>query len=263
MSCQSAQWIVGVLFLGSLLVIKSDGDATDEAKPTAQTTRSVTFQEGVDGYDGTADVELWGVAPTKPLGEQGTMTSDADNGGGESHILLKFDKIFEGDPGTKPGHAIPKRVRILRAKLVVIAFDPGNTVYLHPMLVPWDESATWNSMARGISADDMEASRRWDGFTFGQINMDKQSVEFDVTTTVQAWADGQANHGWVFLNSGGNGWDFYASEWQEAELRPALKVEWLPRVAAPEPAGAAGKAKSNKQTEPESAGSIKPKGVAR
>jgi len=262
MSRQSSQWIVGALVLGGLLVIRSNGAAALGVKPAAETPRRVSFQEGVDGHEGTANVELWGVAPTKSLREQGTMTSDADNGGGESHILLKFERIFEGDPATKPGHAIPRGVRIVRAKLVVIAFDPGNTVYLHPMLVPWDESATWNSMARGVSAGDVEASRRWDGFTFGQINMDKQSVEFDVTATVQAWADGQANHGWVFLNSGGNGWDFYASEWQETELRPALIVEWLPRDPAPAPAAAAGKAKATKKTEPKSAGPTEPKGVS-
>jgi len=205
--------------------------AVETATKPVEAPKVLSFKEGVDGYQGTADVEIWGVAPTKPLGDQGTMTSDADNGGGESHILLKFEKIFDGDPGATPGRAIPKGARVVKAKLVVIAFDPGNTVYLHPMLVPWDESATWNSMARGVTADDVEATRRWDGFTFGQINMDKQSVEFDVTPTVQAWADGQANHGWVFLNSGGNGWDFYSSEWQETDLRPALHIEWAPRAA--------------------------------
>jgi hypothetical protein len=254
MSGQSSSWIVGLVLLGGFLPVSSDAADSGAPKRAAETPRLLTFQEGSDGYEGTADVELWGVAPTKPLGDQGTMTSDADNGGGESHILLKFERIFEGDQGSKPGRAIPKGARIVRAKLVVIAFDPGNTVYLHPMLVPWNESATWNSMARGVSADDTEASRRWDGFTFGQINMDKQSVEFDVTTTVQGWADGRANHGWVFLNSGGNGWDFYSSEWHEAGLRPTLKVEWLPR----EPAG-----KAVKSTKPKPAAPIDPKGVAR
>jgi hypothetical protein len=194
----------------------------------------VTFQQGVNGYEGAEDVELWGVAPTKALGEQGTMTSDADNGGGESHVLVKFTQIFRDDAGARSEASIPRGARIARATLTVIAFDPGTTVFLHPMLVPWDESATWNSMATGISANDVEAARRWDGFTFGQINMDKQSVEFDVTTTVQGWADGQSNQGWVFLNSGGNGWDFYSSEWHEVDLRPKLRVEWaLPASPSP------------------------------
>jgi hypothetical protein len=47
-----------------------------------------------------------------------------------------------------------------------------------------------------------------------------------VTDTVQAWATGQANHGWVFLNTGGNGWDFYACEFEETEQRPKLVVEF-------------------------------------
>ena len=37
---------------------------------------------------------------------------------------------------------------------------------------------------------------------------------------------GQANHGWVFLNTGGNGWDFYSSEFDDIGQRPKLVVEY-------------------------------------
>ena len=56
--------------------------------------------------------------------------------------------------------------------------------------------------------------------------MDKQSVEFDVTATVQKWADGEPNLGWVFVNTGDNGWDFYSSDWIEADLRPRCEIEY-------------------------------------
>lgn len=181
----------------------------------------LSFQQGVGGYQGTVDTELWEVAPTKVLEKQGTMTSDADNGGGESQVLLRFEKIFGSGAGQ-----IPPKARILSARLTVVAFDPGSTVYMHRVLIPWAGSSTWNSMSAGLSADEVEATKLRDGFTFGDIVMDKQAVEFDVAGAVQAWANGERNYGWVFINTGGNGWDFYSSNWHEVDLRPVLVVEY-------------------------------------
>lgn len=212
-----------MLLIGGAALLPA-GDAKNSSS-----TR-VTFQHGVGGYQGAIDTELWEVAPTKVLEKQGTMTSDADNGGGESQVLLRFDKII----GTGAGQ-IPAKARILSARLTVVAFDPGSTVYMHRVLVPWAGSSTWNSMSAGVSADDVEATKLRDGFTFGDIVMDKQAVEFDVAGAVQAWVNGERNYGWVFINTGGNGWDFYSSNWHELDLRPQLVVEFegpASRVAA-------------------------------
>jgi hypothetical protein len=109
---------------------------------------------------------------------------------------------------------------------LVSAFDQGSTVNLHRMLVPFPKAATWSSMIDGVSADGLEASRQKDSFTFGKIAANTSVVVFDVTDTVQAWVSGQANHGWVFLNTGGNGWDFYSSEFDDIGQRPKLIVEY-------------------------------------
>ncbi|MEM9658685.1 MAG: DNRLRE domain-containing protein, partial [Planctomycetota bacterium] len=167
------------------------------------------------------------IAPDKPLLRLGTLTADGNNGGGESQVLMKFGDIFgEGKRQTPFGS------RILSAKLTIVAFDPGSTVYLHRLLVPWSSGATWNALASGVSVDNVEASTVRDGFSFGQINMDKQSVEFDVTQTLQKWSDGEKNHGWVFVNTGDNGWDVYSSDWIEAPLRPKLTIEYEAKRAA-------------------------------
>ena len=185
---------------------------------------TASFQQGTNDYSGTVDVEVWAIAPNKPLEKQGTLTSDGNNGGGESQVLMRFDEIF----GTKAGQ-IPKFARIKSAKLKVVAFDPGTTVYVHRIFVPWSAAATWDGLAAGLTIDNVEASTVRDGFTFGQINMDRQSVEFDVTQTVQHWADGEQNFGWVFMNTGSNGWDFYSADWHEQDLRPKLTVEFETR----------------------------------
>jgi hypothetical protein len=94
------------------------------------------------------------------------------------------------------------------------------------MLVPWKRTATWTSLVAGVTADGLEASKQKDGFTFGKISASTSAIPFDVTDTVQAWANGSANHGWVFINTGGNGWDFYTSEFDDVKQRPKLVIEF-------------------------------------
>jgi hypothetical protein len=48
--------------------------------------RTVTFQDGVNGYAGTVDVEIWAVSPNTCLEGNINASSDADNDGGESQI---------------------------------------------------------------------------------------------------------------------------------------------------------------------------------
>jgi hypothetical protein len=202
-----------------LLSLSAVGAAV--APPAATPTATVRFRTGVDGYAGTVDTEIWAVAPGTIIDTNINASSDANNDGGESQILLRFDDII----GAKPGQ-VPAGAAVKSAKLVISAFDQGDTVNLHRMLVPWPKQATWNTMVAGVTADGFEASRTRDGFTFGKIAANTSDIPFDVTDTVQAWANGAANHGWVFINTGGNGWDFYTSEFEDVKQRPTLVVEF-------------------------------------
>ena len=182
--------------------------------------RNLSFRNGVNGYSGTVDTEIWALATTTILAKNPNASSDANNDGGESQVLLRFEKIIGNH-----SWQIPSRARIHSAKLLVSAFDQGDIVNLHKMLVPFDESVTWNSLVSGVSADGLEASRHKDSFTFGKISANSSEIVFEVTDTVQAWVNGEPNHGWVFINTGGNGWDFYTSEFDNPLQRPALVVE--------------------------------------
>jgi hypothetical protein len=193
----------------------ADGSPLPTKKATA------TFQQGVNGYATTVDTEIWAVAPTTILDGNPNASTDANNDGGESQVLLRFDGII----GSKAGQ-VPLRSTVHSAKLIVSAFDPGDTVHLHRMLVPWKASATWNSMVGGVSADGLEASRHKDSFTFGKISAATSEIPFDVTDTVQAWVNGDKNYGWVFINTGSNGWDFYTSEFEDVKQRPKLIIEY-------------------------------------
>jgi hypothetical protein len=179
-----------------------------------------------DSYKGCIDTEIWELSPNKVMDALDVVTTDTNNDGGESQILMSFEGFIGNGEGL-----IPKHSRVRSATLVVTAFDPGTTVNLHRMLIPWHRSATWNNLVSGVSADGCEASRHREAFTFGKITANKQKVRFEVTDTVQAWVNGQANHGWVFLNTGANGWDFYSSDHEEKESRPLLMVTFDPPVS--------------------------------
>jgi hypothetical protein len=196
-----------------------------DSKPTT-TKKTASFQTGVGGYDGTVDIELWALAPTTILDTNPNATSDANNDGGESQVLVRFEKIIGKEPGQ-----IPPDSTVISATLIVSAFDQGDTVHIHRMLVPWQRQVTWATLVAGITADGNEASRNRESFTFGKIAANSSTIPFNVTDSVQAWVNGSANHGWVFINTGGNGWDFYTSEFDDVKQRPKLVVEYTPAKA--------------------------------
>ena len=204
-----------------------DENSSKATEQSPAATQTVEFQQGVNGYRGAVDTEIWALAPATILDSNPNASSDANNDGGESQVLLRFDGIIGSEVGQ-----IPRNCRIVSAKLLVSAFDQGNTVNLHRMLVPFSKTATWDSVVDGVSADDLEASRHKDSFTFGKIAANTSTVVFDVSDTVQWWVNGHANHGWVFLNTGGNGWDFYTSEFDDFKQRPKLIVEYEKTSAA-------------------------------
>lgn len=216
------EWICMIVAICTACTLAAQ--AEDPVKSNCDSPkREIAFQQGINGYEGTVDTEIWALAVKTILNANPNASSDADNDGGESQVLMRFDNIF--GPGDQQ---IPPRSTIVSAKLIVAAFDQGSTVNLHRMLVPFGKAATWDSMVSGVSGDGMEACRHKDGFTFGKIAASTSGAIFDVTDTVQMWSSGKPNFGWVFLNTGGNGWDFYASEFEKIEQRPKLIVQYLP-----------------------------------
>ena len=136
-------WILAILPVACFCGVS----VSDEPTKSAVKSRSakVVFQNGVDQYAGTVDTEIWALAPTTFLESNPNASSDADNDGGESQVLIRFDHILGDGP-----KQVPKGARIVSARMLVSAFDQGSTVNLHRMLVPFSGSATWNSMVDGV-----------------------------------------------------------------------------------------------------------------
>ena len=174
------------------------------------------FQQGVNDYAETSDTMLREYHPDQDYASATSLSVDSsDPSGNNDHILLRFADLFGTGPGQIPSDAI-----ITSATLTLETNNKGGGASLHRMLTPWSDTATYSSLDGGIQADDTEAAATADLVT-GWVS--KGSRDFDVTTSVQAWAHGADNYGWAFLPSSSNGWDFYSSESDQA---PVLTVDY-------------------------------------
>ena len=201
------------------------------------------FQNGSDSgfgvYSDAADIELNSVTPftaqpagSSPLGIRiEAIPINITNR--VTDALLRFDNIIGNNPGQ-----IPAGAKIVSADLILNITDSGDASPLYRMLIPWDaNSATWDNTVNGISQDNVESTNQF----FSQINVTNLSqatglglIKVSVVPDVQAWADGQANYGWVmpgwFLNSSAarDLTIFTPCEGTTITNRPRLVVKWVP-----------------------------------
>ena len=185
---------------------------------------TVSFQEGVDGYASTQDTHLEEDTPTTSYGSQTTVEVDLQNSGlGEEQAIIRFDNLFGSGAGQ-----IPLGSTILSATLTLDGVDTSQdtaTMSLHRMLATWSESSTWNSLASGISTDDIEAASIADA-VIANPEIIEAKVLTDLESTVQAWSDGATNYGWMLKSDSTDGWFFTSSEDSNVNLRPKLTVEY-------------------------------------
>jgi hypothetical protein len=104
------------------------------------------------------------------------------------------------------------------------------------MTSKWDESSTWNSMGGGVTIG--KQTEGSPDVTYTDPANRGSFFGIDVTSSLQAWAKGSSNLGWVIMGTGTNfNYSFYASsEHPTAGWRPTLSVTYTsPSAAAPEP----------------------------
>jgi len=204
-----------------------------EPLPTGHTVS--VFQDGRTAggavYTGTVDTQLRQATPTTGNGTAATtllvdaaspLATDA------SQVLLRFEAFVGSGAGQ-----VPPGATVLAARLVVDTTNAGAGGALHRMLQTWPESATWNSLSRGIQSDGREAALTGTaqaGFVHRTPVVPLGTTEIDVTADVRHWVAGGVNHGWAILPWGGgtDGWAFSPSEAAAVDLRPKLVVEWVP-----------------------------------
>lgn len=188
--------------------------------PVDDRARTV-LTEGTDGYSGTDVIAIAQRAPDASFTAEelsfDQATSDYGSPEGIAHGLVRFHELV----GSLPAGA---QISAASLRFWTTSSSVG-PVGLHRMLAPWDETSTWNGFGEGVQTDDVEAVATADD-TKGNITS-AAYLTFDVTASVQAWAAGAPNHGWLVLNQSTDGWDIatdlYAGE-EDSERRPRLTV---------------------------------------
>jgi acid phosphatase len=187
-------------------------------------TATRLFRQGLNGYTGAHDTYIESANPGTTRGGATPIVADSSP---LSQVLVRFDDVFGAGP-TK----VPVGARVLSAKLLLLTGpssgsgdSSGSVMNLHRMLTAWSEASTWSGLGAGVSADGVEASA---GFDFLLVpNVLNAWAIFDVSETVQAWADGSAaNYGWAVLPGGSDGWRLVSSEGGSVADRPTLEVTY-------------------------------------
>ncbi|MCY2966853.1 MAG: DVUA0089 family protein [Planctomycetota bacterium] len=177
---------------------------------------TATFQNGVNGYVGTADVWLQASVPATANGSSTLLGVD---GSPLEQTLIQFADLFGNAAGQ-----IPVGATIQSATLRIEITDPGDAPNLYRMRTPWNESATWDSLGAGVQANGVEAETASDGSFVANNGV----VSIDVTAALAAWAATPGNnYGWVLLPSGSNGVDMTSSEATTVASRPSLTVPYV------------------------------------
>jgi hypothetical protein len=185
--------------------------------------RTVTFA----GPAQIDDAEIVADTPTVASGSGGSLNVDGQTP--HAHVLMRFPTLVGDGAGQ-----IPAGATIASASLQLNCTDAGNLLRAYQLTQSWVEGqATWNERATGVPWASLGADGSGSN-TAAPLTADctvTGSRLVDLTLFVQAWANGTANHGVVFVESGTDGVDFTSSE---SATSPLLTVSYRSATQAVE-----------------------------
>ena len=189
---------------------------------------SITF----DYRSGISDTMLNKYSPNADYGNYGWLGVYNSGAGSNYQSLLQFDDMFgDGD------NQIPLGSSISEATLRVYLYTGSGARQraLYRMTGDWNEDSTWNSMGGGVSVGSQTVGTADATFT---DTGSRGFFDIDVSASLQAWADGATNLGWVIIGTGTSyGYSFYSSsDYSSSAYRPTLSVTYTsPVTGTPEP----------------------------
>ncbi len=181
------------------------------------------FQDGLNGYEGTADTFFLGQDPEAVNGNESEWEWDGEDGGQINYGALKFENIF----GTGENQ-IPPDTEIYSAEITLQITNEGSGgATVHNLLISFNEEMdyldfTENSPDIVPTADadyEAEAVSELPELSEGQV------IDVDVTSSLQRIASGELeNNGWLFVPGGTNGVGVQSSE-HTPILLPTLIID--------------------------------------
>jgi hypothetical protein len=190
--------------------------------PRQQVT--VSFQNGVNGYNGTRDTKLLSDSPSRNYGSDTTLEAD---GSPHRSTLLYWDLI-----------SIPPQSIIQSVDITVNVSNKSEDSYeFYELKHPWIEGeATWNEFSSGQSwhvagADDFEDRGPAVLGAIADTSEGLSTISLDSTgiAVVESWVNNPAsNHGFIILDytSTNDGLIFSSRENRTISKRPKLTVTY-------------------------------------
>ncbi|MGC8838249.1 MAG: DNRLRE domain-containing protein, partial [Anaerolineae bacterium] len=209
-------------------------DVARIATEDAPTWYLATFQEGIQGYTGTADTTLSSLQPHTIFGRDPALTLGA---GEVQNALVRFD-LASLPPGAQVITAA------LELRLLSATGEGPVAVDAFGVLRHWEEGeATWHLAFGGVPWSDAGCRRAgvdrravFNGRT--RLVYPDLPLTLDVTALVQAWAaDPAANHGLLLraLSRQATTLRFGSRDHPDPALRPRLLVRYALPAGAPTP----------------------------
>lgn len=195
-----------------------------ESNPT------VVLQDGINGYAGTQDTWVNQNSPGTSYGQDDFRISDDDTGNslfsdGLGQALVRFDDLID-QARVPAGAQVQSATLTLQIKEDVDQPFSSPNFYLHRVFTPWDEGSTWSSLGNGLSGGEVSGIL---ATISGDNNPDSDGLRrIDVTSSVQAWANGESNWGWAILpeivTGNDDGAEIWTSENSNPLFRPRIEV---------------------------------------
>ena len=194
-------------FLGGPVITQGIIARSPSVIPPSGMNSTNYYKEGSgspnEDYD---DTRLRNDAPTTTHNTETASALGVDAQGDIRRILLKIPDMFGNAENQIPSGSF------IHSAEMIITTSPNGTFsapsgFINRMLVPWTETATWNTTdgstswgVAGCNSPDIDFL----GESEEDITHDLSSspVSFLLSSGVQAWSDGSANHGWVLHTSG-------------------------------------------------------------
>ncbi|MEM9818787.1 MAG: LamG-like jellyroll fold domain-containing protein, partial [Cyanobacteria bacterium P01_D01_bin.6] len=193
--------------------------STSLAPASNDSSQTLTFQQGINGYTGVADTHIRGNGSGSDddddddgegdandhFGSETSINIDGNDNGTPVQGLIRFDNLFGNQAGQ-----IALSDTIDSAILELQVSDAGNSLLIYDMLQSWTEYANWNSFTNGIQANNIDAASSAVATT-GSVSTG--TLQIDITASVRAWqANPSNNRGLTFLSTGNDGVEFWSSE---------------------------------------------------
>jgi hypothetical protein len=185
------------------------------------------FQDGVDGYAGTADAMIWGGEPNRPFGAERHVKVDGNDGGYPAYGLVRWDLS-----GIPPWATVRSAVLTLTVENLSVAQE----YRIYEVKRPWSEAeVTWRRSAAGRFWRGPGARGPGDrgGEVLGTVRPSRTGevallLNDGGVAAVQSWVRVPAlNHGFLIAGDGGaDGFSFSSRESPEPSRRPKLTVTY-------------------------------------